>query len=127
MHDTATATAQEDRPVWGRGVLASSGLVTPSRRIDDVAKFKISLRDAILVLLGCVGMYGAQVARDYGLRSDMRDLQTSFEASVRSQQQQIDQWRQETKLNNVNITNVQTELAKLQGILLGAGIKGVQK
>ena len=101
--------------------------MTPSRRSDDISKFRLTLRDAILLLIGCIGMYGAQIARDYGLRSDMRDLQTSFEAATRSQQQQIDQWRQETKLNGVNIAIQQTELAKLQGILLGAGIKGVAK
>lgn len=125
MHDALrepqTESARSGEASWRPRAL------TPSRRSDDISKFRLTLRDAILLLVGCIGMYGAQVARDYGLRSDMRDLQTSFDASVRSQQQQIDQWRQETKLNGVNIANVQTELAKLQGILMGAGIKGVTK
>lgn len=125
MHDAL----REPETEFARSVEASwrPRDVTPSRRSDDISKFRLTLRDAILLLIGCIGMYGAQIARDYGLRSDMRDLNTSFEAATRSQQQQIDQWRGETKLNGVNISNIQTELAKLQGILLGAGIKGVQK
>lgn len=113
-----------DRPVWGRGVLASWFGMTPSRS-DEIAKYKLSIRDVLLLLVGCAGMYGAQVARDSGLRSDMRNLQTSFEASRDSQEREIAQWRAETKLNAVDIAITQKEVAELKGILMGAGIKGV--
>ncbi len=107
--------------------------VTPSgRRSDDLSKFKLTLRDVLLLLIGCAGMFGAQVARDFGMRSDMRNLLTTFDLAVAAQnktnteiQRQIDQWRQMTNLNAVNISNIEREVAELKGILMGAGIKGV--
>lgn len=119
----ATAT-QVEWAAWPRGVLASLVGMTPTRS-DEIARYKLSLRDVLLLLVGCAGMYGAQVARDSGLRSDMRNLQTSFEASRDSQEKEIALWRAETKLNSVDIAITQKEVAELKGILMGAGIKGV--
>lgn len=134
MHD-GPADVDTDRSWWGRGVLASYVPVTPSKATDaDAARMRLSLRDVLLLLVGCAGMYGAQVARDSGLRSDIRNLQTSFEAAITQQttatsslQRQIDEWRAETKLNRVNLDNTDRVLAELKGLLIGAGIKGVQK
>jgi hypothetical protein len=123
LADSATF---DQRSPWGRGVLASYDAVTPNRA-DEIAKHKITVRDAVLVLIGCAGMYGAQVARDSGLRSDMRNLQTSFEDARESQQKEIALWRAETKLNAVDLATVQKEVAELKGILMGAGIKGLPK
>lgn len=132
MHDVA-ADVDTDRSWWGRGVLASYVPVTPSKA-TDASRMRLSLRDVLLLLVGCAGMYGAQVARDSGLRSDIRNLQTSFEAAITQQttatsslQRQIDEWRAETKLNRVNLDNTDRVLAELKGLLIGAGIKGVQK
>lgn len=122
--DLAHANTFDDYAPERRGVLASYDAVTPSRS-DEIARYKLSLRDVILLLVGCAGMYGAQVARDSGLRSDMRNLQTSFEASRDSQEKEIALWRAETKLNAVDIAITQKEVAELKGILMGAGIKGV--
>lgn len=113
--------------------MASYGNVTPSRH-DDIGKFKITLRDALALLLGCVAMYGAQFAAQYGMRSDIRDLGTKFESYQQKQQdtngsfqRQLDEIRRESALNRVNIEEAQKQAAELKGILLGAGIKGVQK
>ena len=129
MHD---ATTFEDGAAGRRGVLASYGAVTP--RADDAAKFKISLRDAVWLLAGCLGMYGAQVAAQYGIRSDIRDIATKFESYQLKQgdtnsafQRQLDEIRKESAMNRVNGEEAQKEVAELKGILLGAGIKGATK
>jgi len=77
-------------------------------------------------------MYGAQVGVQWGMRSDIRDLKTSVDGYQRQQtetnavlQRQIDDWRQETKLNRVNIEDTDRTVAELKGLLVGAGIKGV--
>jgi hypothetical protein len=77
-------------------------------------------------------MYGAQVGVQWGMRSDIRDLKTAFESYQQRQsetnlmmQRQIDDWRQETKLNRVNIEDTDRTVAELKGLLVGAGIKGV--
>src|SRR5262245_55217150 len=100
--------------------------VTPTR-VDDASKFKLTLRDVLVLLIGSIGMYGAQLATQYGIRSDIRDLTTSVQAYQTQQreknevmQRQIDEWRSETKLNRVNIDENQRALAELKGILLGA-------
>jgi hypothetical protein len=107
------------------------GLVTPARA-DDPTRFKLTLRDALALLAGCLAMYGAQMAAQYGLRSDIRDALTRFESYQQQQsgtnavlQRQIDEWRGETKLNRVDVTNLATEISELKGIMMGAGIKGV--
>jgi hypothetical protein len=126
--------SNQERPAWGRGVLAKNDRMTPGRRLDDASKFKLTLRDAMLLLVGCLGMYGAQVANQWGMRSDIRDLKTAFDSYQQRQtetnsvlQRQIDEWRAETKLNRVNISNNENAVAELKGILLGAGIKGIPK
>ena len=108
--------------------------VTTGRRNGDASKYWLTLRDVVLLFVGILGMYGAQLAAQYGMRSDIRDLKTSFEGYQQRQestnsalQRQIDEWRQETKLNRVNIDNNDARLAELKGILLGAGIKGLPK
>jgi hypothetical protein len=126
--------SNDDRSPWSRGVLASYGRMTPGRRTDDASRFKLTLRDAMLLLVGCLGMYGAQVANQWGMRSDIRDLKTAFDSYQQRQtetnsvlQRQIDEWRAETKLNRVNISNNENAVSELKGILLGAGIKGIPK
>ena len=116
----------EDRAAGRRGVLAKNDSMTPARG-DDVGRFKISLRDALWLLAGCLAMYAAQLAAQYGMRSDIRDLATEFRSTTASIQRQIDEVRKESALNRVNEEDTQKEVAELKGILLGAGIKGVQK
>lgn len=79
-------------------------------------------------------MYGAQFAAQYGMRSDIRDLGTKFESYQLKQQQtdgefqrQIDEIRREAALNRVRSEDAAKEVAEIRGILLGSGIKGVQK
>jgi len=115
--------------------LASYGSVTPptGRRFGDITTSKLSLRDVLLFVVGACGMYGAQVGVQWGLRSDIRNLTTSVDAYQQRQaetnnglQQQINEWRAETKLNRVNIQNNENALSELKGLLIGAGIKGVR-
>lgn len=113
--------------------MASYGNVTTQRLSEDfTTKNKITLRDGVLILLGAMGMYGTQLATQYGMRSDIRDFGTKFDSYVSRQmetnstvQRQIDEWRGQTKLNTVDIGNARSELSELKGMLLGAGIKGV--
>jgi hypothetical protein len=88
----------------------------------------------VFVVAGAMAMYTAQLATQYGLRSDIRDLKTVFDAYVVQQtattsaiEREIDEWRKESKLNRVNIEETRNELSQLRGILIGAGIKGVTK
>lgn len=131
------ATAPRDLHHGDEGSWAH-GLVTPrtdgARPSTDASKNTLTLRDVLLLLAGCLAMYGAQVSVQWGMRSDIRDLKTAFDGYQQKQndtnstlQRQIDEWRQETKLNRVNIENNERATAELKGILLGAGIKGVPK
>jgi hypothetical protein len=108
--------------------------MTPIRADDFTTKNMITLRDGVLILLGALGMYGTQLATQYGMRSDLRDLLTRLENyqvqqndTNSSLQRQIDEWPAETKLNRVNLENADKATAELKGMLLGAGIKGVSK
>ena len=128
MTDAAILHAPESAP-WPRGVLASYDTVTPGRRQDDAAKFRLTIRDVILLLAGCLGMYGAQIGVQWGMRSDIRDLKTSFDGYVQQQsstntalQQQINEWRAETKLNRERSVEQDKALSELRGFLVGSGI-----
>jgi hypothetical protein len=128
-----TINATRDAHI-GRGGLWPYGLVTPGRRDDDASKLRLTVRDGLLLLAGCLGMYGAQVGVQWGMRSDIRDLKTSFDNYQQRQdgtngelQRQINEWRGETKLNRENNATTDKAVAELKGILLGAGIKGVPK
>ena len=123
----------EERGAGRRGVLASYEPVTPSRT-DDASKFKLTVRDVLLLLAGCVAMYGAQLATQYGMRSDIRDLGTKFENFQMKQgevneslRREIDEWRRETKLARVENAETARALSELRGILIGSGIKNVDK
>jgi len=126
------AESIQDRSAWGRGVLASYGFVTPSdvgRRSYDASKLKLSARDVLLLVIGCLGMYGAQIGAQWGMRSDIRDLKTSFDAAVREQnstnaslQKQIDEWRSYSKLAYEKADQAINETSKVEGILLGSGV-----
>jgi hypothetical protein len=104
------------------------------RRLGDISTSKITLRDGLLIVIGACSMYGVQLGAQWGLRSDIRDLKTAVDGYQRQQgetntviQRQIDDWRQETKLNRVNIENTDRAVSELKGLLIGAGIKGVPK
>jgi hypothetical protein len=120
----------EHRPAWVRGVLASYGPVTPVK--EDASRFKLSLRDAILLFAGCLAMYGAQQATQWGLRSDIRDLGTKFESYQQRQmttnddlQRQIDEARRTAAGARIAADDATVSLAELKGILIGAGIKNI--
>ncbi len=126
----AFTTRHEDGPARARGVLASYEDVTPHQRADDfTTKSRINLRDVVFVTLGIAGMWGAQLATQYGMRSDVRDLGTKFDAYVQQQnastlslQTQINEWRAETKLNRERSTDQDKALSELRGFLIGAGL-----
>ena len=126
-------TFDDRAPELRRGVLAKNDPVTPSSSPrDDASKFKLSLRDVLLLLCGSLAMYGVQLATQYGMRSDIRNLGTQLESYQVEQmkvydtvQRQLDEWEKETKLNRINIENTERSLSELRGILLGAGIKGI--
>ena len=110
--------------------MASYGPVTPVK--DDATKFKITLRDFIVGVLGAAGMWGMQIATQYGMRSDIRDLGTKFESYQKTQmttnddlQRQIDEARRTAAGARVAADDATVSLAELKGILIGAGIKNI--
>ena len=116
----------------GREGFWAHGLVTPvgGRRDDDAAKFRLTIRDVVLLLAGCLAMYGAQIGVQWGMRSDIRDLKTAFEGYQQKQndtngslQRQIDETRRQANLAIVNNAETAKELSELRGYLEGAGIK----
>lgn len=127
---------EPDRPVWGRGVLASYANVTPQhQRADDfITKSRLTLRDFVVAAIAIASMWGLQVATQYGMRSDIRDWGTKFDAYVQQQnaitaslQGQINEWRAETKLNRERTSDQDKALSELRGFLVGAGlIKGTK-
>lgn len=103
--------------------------MTPSRA-DDVSRFKVTLRDGIVAAGAVAAMWGTQVATQGGMRSDIRDLKTSFDAAQSRQvetngslQRQIDEVRKTASLALVNDAVTSTNLATLRGYLEGLGIK----
>ncbi len=114
--------------------MASYENVTPQRSEDFTTRNKITLRDAILLAIGAATMWGTQLAGQWKTQSLLDNLGTKFESyqlkqveTVNDLQRQIDEWRQETKLNRVNTAETNKELSELKGILLGSGFRGVQK
>jgi hypothetical protein len=95
----------------------------------------------VALLLGCLAMYGAQIAAQGKTQAAIdktnaaiENFSTKFDGYTLRQssvndslQRQIDDGRRESALNRVNLEDMNKEIAKLQGILLGAGIKGAQK
>lgn len=99
---------------------------------DDPSRFRITLRDGILLLAGCLGMYGAQQATQWGLRSDIRDLGTKFDSYQQRQmttnddlQRQIDEARRVAAGARIAADDATVALAELKGILIGSGIKNI--
>jgi hypothetical protein len=129
--------SEHERPVWGRGVLASYVTVTPpaGRRDTDLTKTRMfSLRDFVLIVGGACGMYGLQISTQWGMRSDIRDLKTSVDGYQRQQgetniviQRQVDEARRQAALAIVNDAQTALKLAELKGFLEGSGLKGLPK
>jgi hypothetical protein len=99
------------------------------RRSYDASKLKLSARDVLLLVIGCLGMFGAQLGAQWGMRSDIRDLNTNFTNAVREQnsmnaslQQQINDWRAYSKLAYEKAAEANDKTSRVEGILLGAGI-----
>ena len=116
--------------------MASYANVTPQhQRADDfITKSRLTLRDFVVAAIAIASMWGLQVATQYGMRSDIRDWGTKFDAYVQQQnaitaslQGQINEWRAETKLNRERTSDQDKALSELRGFLVGAGlIKGTK-
>jgi hypothetical protein len=132
------ATAR-DWPESARGVLASSGDVTPARRSEDLTRSKITLRDAIVAALAIAGMWGLQVATQERAaartQASIETLSTKFDGYVQKQteanaefQRQLDEVRKQANLGVAYGIEAKTEAARLGGIMTGTGIfKGAAK
>lgn len=116
-----------------RGVLASYANVTPIRT-DDPSKWKLSIRDVVLLLIGCAGMYGAQIARDSSMNAKMDRIGDKIDAAISTQggvndefRRELDRVRGRAELGVVLGNEAKAETAKLEGMLIGAGVKGVKR
>lgn len=130
MHETATI---DERPVWGRGALAKNDAVTP-RASDDAAKFKLSLRDVLILLAGALAMYGAQLGVQWRTQAAIDNLAVKMDGYQQKQekenvemQRQLDEVRRTANMGVAVGNDAAKEAARLEGILMGAGIKGVPK
>lgn len=97
---------------------------------DVVSKSRVTLRDGIVAAIAIAGMWGVQVGTQGGLRSDIRDLKTSFDAAQSHQvetnaslQRQIDDIRKAANLAIVSDADTSKDLASLRGYLEGLGVK----
>jgi len=125
MSEAATI---QDRPTWGRGVLASYVRMT-ARSADDASKFKITLRDGVLLLAGMLTMYGALVSREGRIEAAVTNIDTKLTSyqqeqanSVSYLQQQLNEQRAATKLATELAHESESETAELKGMMEGAGI-----
>ena len=118
---------EHKRPLWGRGVLASYGDVTPARA--DASKLTFPLQLVIIIVGGVVATVGGFWVATSTMRSDLRDIKTTMESYQQQQRQelgtlqtQINEWRTETKLNRERDSDRMKEIAELKGLLTGLGI-----
>lgn len=112
--------------------------VTPQsaqRRSTDVTKrYGLSYRDALIFALGAAGMWGTQVATQQKTTSAISELGVKVSDYVEKQaetnsqvQRQVDQIRGRAELGVVLGNEAKSEAARLEGIMIGAGIKGAAK
>jgi len=121
MYDIAQRGAEA---FWRPHVVTSS--------TDDVARFKLSLRDVVVLVVGAAGMWGVQIATQYGMRSDIRDLSTEFRNYQRQQmdengwlQSQIDDRRREAAAAKIDAQEALGDVKELRGFLAGVGVKNI--
>jgi hypothetical protein len=107
--------------------------MTP-RASDDASKFKLSVRDVLILLAGGLAMYGAQLGVQWRTQAAIEQLGTKFDGYVQKQentnaalQRQIDEWRAETKLNRERMNDTERTLAEIKGVLTGSAMKGAPK
>ena len=133
LAERPTTATHEDRPSWGRGVLASYDNVTPARS-DDATRLKLTLRDFIIAALAIAGTWGLQVATTERYQGKttaaIENLATKFDGYVQQQsntngslQRQIDEIRRRAEQGVVYGVEAEKEAARLEGIMLGAGVK----
>lgn len=108
--------------------------VTTGRRTSDITKSRLTLRDVVLIVFGAAGMWGTQVATQWRTQSAIDTLGTKFDGYVQKQteanvefRRELDEVRKTANLGVVTANNAAKEAARLEGILLGAGIKGATK
>jgi hypothetical protein len=117
---------QEDRPAWGRGVLALYEHMT-GRRSDDVVKTsRITLRDFIIAAISISGMWGLQVATSTRTTAAIEQLGMKLDGYIQKQaehniemQRQVDEVRRQANLGVVLANEAKTEAAKLEGMFIG--------
>lgn len=118
-----------DRADERRGVLASYGDVTP-----QLTKSSVTIRDGIVAAVAIASMWGMQVATQYGLKSDVRDLLTKLEAYQRSQentnssvQREIDDLARKEALDGVRLEETRVIIAEIKGFMTASGMKVPEK
>lgn len=127
---------EDDCSESSRGVLASLFRMTPARS-DDATKLRITLRDFIVAAIAIAGMWGLQVATQERAQGQttaaIQTLGTKFDGYVQKQteantefQRQLDAVARRAELGVVTGNHAVEEAARLQGILMGAGIKGAK-
>lgn len=110
--------------------MASYGDVThvQGRRADDITKkYWITLRDAFLIAIGAAGMWGTQVATQNKTQASIEALTAEVRSSHADMQRQIDEIRRRAEQGVVYGVEAEKEAARLEGLLVGSGVKGTVK
>jgi hypothetical protein len=111
------------------------------RRSTDASKLTFPIQLLILIVSSAVAASGAVWAQNayqrsemLGLRSDVRDIKTTMEGSVRYQGSQIESLQKaheelvrKEALDAVRIEETRVIIAEIKGYMNGTGIKGVSK
>ncbi len=98
----ADTLPQENRPAWGRGVLASYVGMTPrdeqNRRATDASKLTFPLQMVIVIVGGFLSITGAFWVSTSQIRSDVRDMATQQhdEQRIRDVERKLADERYET-------------------------------
>jgi len=108
--------------------------VTPTRAENDANKlYRLTLRDIVVMLITVAGMWGMQVATQGHMQASIDVLGGKLDGYVIRQaeaniefQRQLDEVRKQAALGVVLGNEAKTEAARLGGILVGAGVKGVK-
>src|SRR5579872_453553 len=108
---------------------------TAGRREDDATRMRITVRDFLIAVIGAATMWGIQIATQWRLQSGIDQLsikitgyQDKQDAANTEFRRQIDEVRRAANMGIEKGSEAAVEAARLQGMLLGAGIiKGAPK
>lgn len=100
-----------------------------NRRSTDASRLTFPLQLVLIIVAGIVSVTGAFWVANSSLRSDMRDIKTSLDNAIQSQnlqlndmRAQIEDGRRKEAMDAVRIEEMRSGMSEIKGFLTGAGI-----